>query len=317
MDTFSDIIIRRREQVLIGTAESSLRRGLRRGSLVRITAGVYADSSAWQGLEPIEQHRERVLATAARLTTTPVFSHFAAAALWGIRLLGRWPELVDVTLERATGGRSDGRLRRHCTEFDATEIRTIDGLLVTSPAQTVVDLARVLPFMDAVVAMDSALHRRRMPTRLATREDIVRIVGNAEGRSGYRMAGAAAAFATHLSDSPKESQSRVLIHLLGFPEPELQHEFMLANGRKAETDFYWPDCAHIGECDGRAKYTDPSLLRGRTPAQVLFEEKERENELRRMVRAFSRWEPRELDSPQRFYDRLVRDGLPSSKQRPR
>lgn len=317
MDAFLETIVRRREQVLLGTAESSLRRGLRRGTLVRITAGVYAESSAWESLKPIEQHRERVLATAARLHTTPVFSHFAAAALWGIRILGRWPEFIDVTLGRATGGRSDGRLRRHCTGIEATEVRTVDGLLVTSPAQTVVDLARLLPFTDAVVALDSALHRHRLPSPLATREDIDRIVASAEGRSGYRKARAAAACSTHLSDSPKESQSRVVIRQLGFPEPVLQQEFRLANGRTAETDFFWPDFSQIGECDGRAKYTDPALMRGRTSAQVFFAEKERENELRRMVRAFSRWEPHELDSPRRLYDRLVRDGLPSSKLRPR
>lgn len=195
-------------------------------------------------------------------------SSSAAASLWGIQILGQWPELVDVTLERATGGRSDGALRRHCTGLESTEIVMLDGLLVTSPAQTVVDLARTLPFTDAVVAVDSALHRRRNPAPLTTPEGIARVVGIVEGRHGFRKAVAAAASATSLSDSPKELQSRVLIHLLGFPKPELQHVFALANGGKAETDFYWQDFAHIGECDGRAKYTDPVFLRGRTPEQA-------------------------------------------------
>jgi hypothetical protein len=316
MERMSGILIRRREQVLVGEPSSVLRRAVRRGDLVRVTAGVYLDSMTWQSLEPMEQHRQRVLATAERLSTAPVFSHFAAAALWGIRILGRWPALVDVTLERASGGRSDGLLRRHCTGLEATEVVMLDGLAVTSAAQTVVDLARILPFADAVVAMDSALHLRRMPAPLAAPDDIAQIMENFIGRHGYGKAAAVTEFATGLSDSVEESHSRVHIHLLGFPKPELQREFTLSNGRKAKPDFYWPVQRHIGECDGRSKYSDPKFLQGRTPQQAFFDEKERENELRRQVRAFSRWEPRELYPPRRLYDRLLRDGLPSTRRRP-
>lgn len=316
MEITSGILIRRREQVLIGEPGSVLRRAVRRGDLVRVTAGAYLDSMTWQNLDPIERHRERVLATAERLLTSPVFSYFAAAALWGIRILGDWPELVDVTLERASGGRSDGLLRRHCTGLETTDVVMLDGLAVTSPAQTVVDLARTLPFGAAVVAMDSALHLRRIPAPLTTAGDVARAVENSLGRHGCRKAVAVAEFATGLSDSVEESHSRVHIHMLGFPKPELQREFTLSNGRKAKPDFYWPSQRHIGECDGRSKYSDPTFLRGRTPQQALLDEKERENELRRQVRAFSRWEPRDLYPPRKLYDRLVRDGLPSSKRRP-
>ncbi|WP_344755637.1 hypothetical protein [Leifsonella bigeumensis] len=311
-----DFLIRRRDLEVIGTPDSSVRRALRRGSLVRVAAGSYADLDVWNELEPIDRHRARVMAVAGRLRTAPVFSHFAAAALWGIRILGPWPTVVDVTLERASGGRSDGALRRHCTGLDGIEVLELDGLALTSPAQTAVDLARELPFADAVVALDSALHRRRRPTPLATEDQIARVVAATEGNRGYRRALASSGFATSLSDSVEESHSRVQLHLLGFPEPELQRRFALANSRHAEVDFYWPDFDHIGECDGRMKYRDPRILQGRTRDQVFFAEKGRENELRQQVRMFSRWEPRELYPPQQLYDRLVRDGLPSSKPRP-
>lgn len=311
-----DFLIRRRDLEYIGTPHSHVRRAVRQGSLVRVAAGSYADAEVWKQLDPIDQHRARVVAVSGRLHTAPVFSHFAAAALWGIRILGSWPTLVDVTLERATGGRSDGALRRHCTGLDGVEVMELDGMALTSPAQTVVDLARVLPFTDAVVALDSALHRRRRPAPLATDDQVSRIVFAAEGGRGYRKALVSSSFATSLSDSVEESHSRVQLQLLGFPRPVLQRRFTLANGHHAETDFYWPDFDHIGECDGRMKYRDPRLLQGRTGDEVFFAEKERENELRRQVRMFSRWEPRELYPPQQLYDRLVRDGLPSSRPRP-
>lgn len=316
MEDLTHLLVRRREHVALGLGDAMLHHSIRKGHLTRVVTGAFVESTVWRELAPIDKHRMRVLATAERLTSAPVFSHFAAAALWGIRILGQWPELVDVTLERTTGGRSDGGLRRHCTGLEATEIVELGGLLLTSPAQTVIDLARRLPFADGVVAADSALHRKREPFPLVTVDDLGRVLEATGRRRGWRKAQAAAAFATPLSDSPEETHSRVQIHLLGFPEPELQRSFPLPDGRAAEVDFYWQGYRHIGECDGRSKYTDPAFLRGRTPAQAVIEEKNRENALRPQVRQFSRWEPRELYPPRRLYDRLLRDGLPSLRPRP-
>lgn len=311
----TDLLFRRRELELLGTPDSSIRKALSSGSLVRVCAGAYADATAWYALDDMGRHRMRVVATAERLTTTPVFSHFAAAALWGIRILGEWPTLVDVTLDRATGGRSDGGLRRRCTGLENVDVVELKGLMVTSPAQTVVDLARILPFPDGVVALDSGMHWRRPEATRAMESGIASALAAAEGRHGSRRAAAAVDFASPLSDSVEESHSRVWIKLLGFPRPELQQRFVLSDGSEAFTDFYWPGFGHVGECDGRAKYFDPTFRSGKSPKQVLLEEKHRENEIRRQVRMFSRWEPAELYPPRRLYDRLVRDGLPSSRRR--
>ena len=81
-------------------------------------------------------------------------------------------------------------------------------------------------------------------------------------------------------------------------------------------DFFWREHRHIGEFDGVGKYLDPHLLRGRTPAQALLEEKDREDELRRMVNGFTRWRTPDLAAPRLLYDRLVAVGLPSVKPRP-
>jgi hypothetical protein len=145
---------------------------------------------------------------------------------------------------------------------------------------------------------------------LTTIDEINNVLSDLPGRRGCRKAQAAAAFATALSDSPEESHSRVQLHLLGFPAPVLQHPFTLRDGSTAEVDFFWPELGHVGECDGRTKYTDAEFLRGRTSQQAVIDEKNRENEIRRQVSRFSRWEPRELYPPSRLRDRLVRDGLP-------
>lgn len=312
-DSHRDLLVRRRDLVAVG-ADHTIRGSLRRNELVRITAGVYADSARWRALDPIVRHRMLVLATAERLRTPVVFSHYAAAALWGIQILGEWPQAVDVTLERTSGGRTDGRMIRHCTGLEVTELHSLGELTVTFPAQTVVDLARVLPFADAVVAMDSALYRKRMGGALATTADLRDRCSTIEGRPGWRKAWIATEFATPLSDSPEESHSRVQIHLAGFPRPELQQRFVDSEGFVADTDFYWRDFDHVGECDGRDKYRNPDFLRGRDPADVVIAEKNRENRLRRVVRTVSRWEPTDLYPPSRMVNILVRAGLPRSRR---
>jgi hypothetical protein len=310
-----DLLIRRQSVIDLGAPDRSLRREVLAGRLVRVVPGAFISAGVWTDLLPIERHRLTVLATARRLRTEVVFSHHAAAALWGIRMLRGWPKTVDVTLERASGGRSDGLLRRHCRGFDAVEVTRLGGLLVTTPSQTVADLALKLPFADAVVAMDSALHRKRKPAPLATREKVLDRVTVSRGVRGWRRAMVAAEFSTALSDSPEESHSRVQIHLLGFPAPVLQRRFHDARGFVAETDFYWEEFDHAGESDGRSKYTDPALRGGRTAEEVVIAERHRENRLRRLVRTLSRWEPADLYPAAKLYRILTEAGLPSTGAR--
>ena len=56
---------------------------------------------------------------------------------------------------------------------------------------------------------------------------------------------------------------------------------------------------------------------GRDPAAIVIDEKNRENEIRREVRGFSRLEATDADHPRRVYDILTRDGLRSRLPRPR
>ncbi len=308
--------IRRREQVLLGTSDATLRRFTRSGDIVRIARGSYLPMDASKQLEPIDLHVLRVTEALARSRSPLVFSHYAAAALWGIRILGSWPSRIDVSIDRSSGGRSSGTFARHSRSLDDLDLVEMGDVVLTSPAQTVVDLARTMRFADAVAAMDSALHERRIGGPLCSRDELASMVARCEGRRGYRRALAAAAFASPLSDSVEESHSRVQIHLLGFPPPELQVRLRLPSGRTALPDFYWREHDHAGECDGRSKYTNPVFLRGRTAEQAVIDEKNRENELRRVVSRVSRWEPRHLYPPRQLYDILAGDGLPASKPRP-
>ncbi|WP_309128082.1 hypothetical protein [Microbacterium sp.] len=310
------VVRRRRDPGGVGLAERRLHALIEGGGVHRIVAGSFALGDEWRRLTPIQQHFVRVLEVADRSRKPQVFMGAAAAAVLGIDRIGAWPHRVEVRIARTSGGRSSGAVARRALGFDGVDLLEWRGHLVTSPAQTAIDVAAEAHFTAGVIAFDQALWRRRDGGALTTISEIERVLA-AQSRRGIGRAAAALDFSTELSDSVRESEARVLIDRMGFPTPELQREFRLTGGRVARADFYFPDFDHIGEFDGTGKYLDPALLRARTPQQVLLEEKDREDELRRVVQAFSRWRTAAHRDPGMLYDILSAAGLPSRLPRPR
>ncbi|WP_309065123.1 hypothetical protein [Microbacterium sp.] len=288
-----------------------VRRALAEGTIHRIAPGAFVLARSWEQLSPMERHRVRVFEAADRLRAPALISHFAAAAVHGIDILGPWPERVDVRVPRRAGGRSSGLIRRHCLGVDEADAVDWRGHRITTPAQTAVDIAALSDHLHAVVVFDQVLWARRPGGPLATLDELFALVERQVSAKGFARIRRALASASALADSVRESQSRVLIRRLDFPEPELQRTFLLPDRRSARSDFYFPDQDHIGEFDGLGKYLDPQLLQGRTPEQALIEEKDRADALRRMVRGFSRWRTPALRRPRELYDILTADGLRS------
>lgn len=309
-----DAVFRRREH-FDPINERRLASRVERGEIVRVGPGAFAAARAWDGLEPMDRHAQRVWEAASRLEAGTVLSHFAAAALHGADVLGDWPDRVDVSVDRKSGGRSTGRVRRHTRRLDELDVIPWGRHFVTSVVQTAIDLAAMLPFAEGVATADQVLWSRREGGPLATPDDLQRAADRFGGRGQARVQ-RVVAFASPQADSVRESQSRVIIEQLGFPRPRLQREFLLPSGRRAFTDFSWDEWDHVGEYDGLGKYLDPVLRRGRTPEQVLADEKDREDELRRVVRVVSRWRTRQLERPALLYDVLTRAGLPTTRPRP-
>ena len=251
-----------------------------------------------------------------RLQAPAVVSHFAAAAIWRIDVLGDWPTLVDVTIPRTSGGRSGGALRRRAIGVDGVARVAYGSHEVTTPAQTALDLARTRPFVRAVTAIDQAILTQRRGGALTTKNDILALLDSGEPRRGDARARRAIAASEPLSTGPREPQARLLVIALGLPTPRLQERRVLRTGRLVYGDLYFPEQDHWVEIDGRGKYLSPEFQAGRPPAQVVIDEKNRENEIRREVRGFSRLEALDVDHPQRVYDILTADGLHSSKPRP-
>jgi hypothetical protein len=287
----------------------AIRRDVDRGLRVRVSRGVFAETAAWQSKNPDERFLAFVVGIATTLTSDAVFSHNSAAALLGLPRLGPWPVKAEVTIPPASGGRSTGNIRRYGASLRDDEIIEVDGLLATSVPRTVVDVARTSSFAQGVALADAALHRKRRPT-LMTLDELAAELDFQRGRSAFAKMRRVAEFATPLSDSVRESQSRVLIHELGFPQPILQQAWFDGDGHIGDTDFWWPQHGLVGEFDGRVKFVKPEFMDGRTIDQIVLAEKAREDRIRARGPRFARWDTPYLLQPPRLARLLVEAGLP-------
>lgn len=266
-----------------GLDDRTLRKLAARGELVQVRRGVFAPASVWRGLDRDEQRRLVIAAAAGRSDRPLVFSHRSAAVVLGVPLTGREDADVDVLTSLTNGSRREHGFAKHATRAEELEVVEVDGVQVTSVARTVVELAMVLPFRDAIAAADWAL-RQGVP-----RERLIALLDELGRGAGRKRAARVIAFADERSGSPDESKSRALIHELGFPEPDLQTRFDDAFGLIGFVDFFWSAAALIGEYDGAVKLSDPLILRGRTPAQAVRDEKRREDRLRATGPRVVRW----------------------------
>jgi hypothetical protein len=265
---------------LTATDDRLLRRACERGSLIRLRRGVYLPAVTWEACTVEECYRLRV---AGLLEMTPglTASHESAAALWGVPQPLRSAEPLHVLASGAAGTRTEHGVRRHAVADEGLHVVEEDGLARTTLERTVVDLALTRPFPDAVAAADWALHRG------TSRDALVRALDELAPVRGRRKVERVLDFADARAESVGESLSRVRIHELGFPAPELQVLLVDRDGLIGFGDFGWDDL--IGEFDGKVKYADPAMLQGRSPSEVVVREKRREDRVRATGRRVTRW----------------------------
>jgi hypothetical protein len=234
-------VVSRSDAVAAGHPPATVDRLLRDGSWTPIRRGIYA---AGVGRTPATD----AVAAVRSLGDDVVASHETAAQLLGLPLLAD-PGGVSVT--RPTGStRYLSGLRVHVAALPDEHVDTVDGLRVTTPARTVVDLARRLPRQEALVVADAALHLRR-----ARPEDLDEVLARCSTWPGIRRAGWMRRHADGRAESPLETVCRELFLRHGLPAPVPQA--VVADGSDgwyARVDFLWPESRTVVEADGRTKY---------------------------------------------------------------
>ncbi len=306
----------RRSDSLDPVDDRRRRRLVDSGEWVRITAGAYARRTEWLALTPMQRHRLLVREVGRRQQEGVVVSHLSAAAEHGMDVLGTWPTRVEVTIERSTGGRTGGAVRRRALGLEGVERVPFGVHEITTPAQTALDLARTLSFLRASTVVDQALWTGRRGGPLTTKAELFGLLEAHPPRRGDVRARRVIELAEEGAANVRETHARVLLAKLGFPPSRAQERRVLRSGRVVHGDRYFPGQDHWLEIDGRGKYRSPEFGQDRDPADIVIDEKNRENEIRREVRGFSRLEAHELDDERLVYDILVGDGLLSAKRRP-
>ncbi|TQM37292.1 type IV toxin-antitoxin system AbiEi family antitoxin domain-containing protein [Pseudonocardia cypriaca] len=291
-------LLLRRELIASGWSDQELRKQRRAGELHRLGRGAYV---AAPGAPPEFEARHALLAAVRdeRHAADGVLSHVSAAALHGLSTWGLRFDRIHRTRDRRTGGRVGNGVHLHAAPLAPDEVDEVDGLLVTSVARTVVDLARTVGFDAAVAVADSALHKHLVdPDRLA------RAARRCAGWPGAPRARHVVAAADGGSGSVGESRSRLAILRAGLPAPILQWPVQ-GFGRVFEVDFAWPELCTVGEFDGLVKYG--RLLRpGQDPAEVMVAEKLREDEVRDRGLRVVRWIWADIDQFDPVSERLCR-----------
>lgn len=125
----------------------------------------------------------------------------------------------------------------HRMKLYEDEVTMVDGIFVTTPERTWLDMAELLS-VDEVVAMGDScvrmprpeLEGRDMP--LCSIDDLQRMIDRHKGKRGIRKAKEAIKLIRVGSDSPQETLLRLAIVRAGLPEPELNVPIIDEAGRR-------------------------------------------------------------------------------------
>jgi very-short-patch-repair endonuclease len=147
-------VVARRQLVELGLGRRAIGHRIDAGRLQPIHRGVYA-----VGHRP--RTSEAAWLAAVLVADGAVLSHRSAAALWGIRRNDR--TAVEITVPVAL--RQRPRLEIHQARLQSDEITTHNGIPVTTPARTLLDLAAVVrPHHVERAATEAEIRRLGSPT---------------------------------------------------------------------------------------------------------------------------------------------------------
>ncbi len=224
-------IVARWQLLAMGWTSAWVSWALRHGHLHRMFTGVYLLG------HPVPLPAARELA-ALLITRGDALSHATAAGWYG--WLPGMPDTVELTARRSYAAARPGIALHRTGDLAAHDVRTRDGLPVTSPLRTIFDLAATdQPDLEAAV---SAAHAER----LISPELLTREIALQPGSTGIeRLREIAAIEATGFTRSKAERLLRALCRRAHLPQPVTNRRF----GRW-ELDFLWPEVKLVVEVDG-------------------------------------------------------------------
>lgn len=235
----TDVLLRSELLARLGN-RTRLAVALRDGSWQRVLRGTYVPGSVEVDLA--------VRAAAAQLLL-PAGAHVAdRCLLWllGIDVLPPGPRVLECVVPGGVVVRRQGVRARQAELAPGDRMLLGGSLRVLRPARAVLDLARTLPLVEAVVAVDATQH-----AGLCSAADLLAELPRHAGRRGARQARRVLGLASPLAESPQESRLRCLL-VLGGLDPVAQHVVRTPGGAfLARVDLAFPHARVVVEFDGR------------------------------------------------------------------
>jgi very-short-patch-repair endonuclease len=140
-----------------------------------------------------------------------------------------------------------------------------DGIPLTAPARTILDLAAVLPYRDLRAAV-----RRAFALEHVSLRQLVEILGGAGRRRGVRNLARIVATGHAPTRSELENVVFDLIGRGGFERPEVNRGIEL-EGRRVIPDFRWSEQRLVVEADGHTWHDNPISREDDAERQALLE----------------------------------------------
>lgn len=241
----------RAEALAAGLTDGQLRRLCRAGVARHLAHGLWCDA-----VRPVDEllHLDAV----TRLEPRAVASHATAARSWGAAPADRRLH-VTIPAERslrsapaATALRSGPGLVVHRDVLTAAETRVRQGVAVTDPYRTVLDVARRTPrsaLVGAVAVADALLMAEHVE-----REHLAARLARLPSGRGIAVARQVVALCRYGAQSPGETRLRLMLGAHGVPEPQLQYRIACRRGIVV-ADLCWPQARLVVEYDGFGPHT--------------------------------------------------------------
>lgn len=226
----------RAQLVARGISPHAIDRMIRSGRLVVLRRGVYQ-------IGPLPEARTSEMSAVLRCGGDCRVSHMSAAVLHAV-ITAAAHQTVEVTMPRRRRRRIAGVRIHRVRDLRPDEVTTLDGIPVTTPARTLLDIAETMSTRDVEQAL-----ARGLRMRLVTREDVRLMVERHPRHRGAPLLRRLLATEGGPAFARSEAEEKLLriIRSASLPPPELN---AMVVGH--EVDFVWRSARVVAEVDGYA-----------------------------------------------------------------
>ena len=239
-----------RQATDVGVGAHLLRRWLREGVVRRVLQGVYVDT------DYADNFGLRIAAVRLVLRPHCVVTDRTAAWLHGIdtfayRELEILPPLDVCVLPDSNRIRRKG-VHGRSRDLAPGDLLDVDGVRLTTPLRTALDLGCQLGRRDALAALDGFLRLHQLTT-----SELLHESERFAGRRGVIQLRSLIPLADERAESPGESWTRMAIIDAGLPAPQLQWWVTVDGVPTYRLDAAYPAHRLAIEYDGRAFHDSP------------------------------------------------------------